>query len=123
MAFIHDDVFDNLTAGKASINDLWICSTSALATYAAATTSKLGEKAAPTTTGPRNSTSGTGRAIATTAITDGTVTNNGSARGWAMISTTNSKLLASGALTATQVVTSGNTFTLDLVEVAIRDAS
>jgi hypothetical protein len=53
-----------------------------------------------------------GRLITSAAITDGTVTTSGTAAWWAATDETNSRLLAHGSLSATQVVTAGNTFTL-----------
>jgi hypothetical protein len=53
-----------------------------------------------------------GRQVATTAITDGTVTTTGTANWWGLCDETNSILLAHGSLSASQVVTAGNTFSL-----------
>ena len=53
-----------------------------------------------------------GRAANVAQITDGSVSANGTASHWALIDVTNSRLLAASTLSATQVVTNGNTFTL-----------
>lgn len=53
-----------------------------------------------------------GRQVTSTAITDGSVTRTSTATGWAVTDTTNSRILANGALSASQAVTNGNTFQL-----------
>src|SRR5215831_14896601 len=53
-----------------------------------------------------------GRQCASTQVTDGTITTSGTAAWWAAVDVTNSRLHAHGSLSATQVVTAGNTFTL-----------
>jgi hypothetical protein len=57
------------------------------------------------------------------AIAAGTVTNTSTANYWAITSTASSKVIASGPLTTGQAVTSGNTFSLDQVNLFIRDAT
>ena len=57
------------------------------------------------------------------AITDGSVTANGTASHWAITDTGNSRLLATGALAASQAVSSGNTFTLGAFDIGIPDAA
>lgn len=46
------------------------------------------------------------------AVTNGSVTATGTASHYAIVDTVNSRLLATSSLSATQSVTSGNTFTL-----------
>src|SRR5258708_2461344 len=53
-----------------------------------------------------------GRKVSSTAITDGTITTTGTAAWWAITDNTNSRFHAHGQLSATQVVTNGNTFSL-----------
>lgn len=123
MGYLNDNVLDNgvqyaITNGSR----LDICST-VPTTYAEATsTHTLGNKTALTLTGPANATSGTGRAATIPAITDGDVTGTGTAAHWALTNGSNT-LIATGSLTASQAVSSGNTFTLDAVELIIRDAT
>ena len=84
-------------------------------TYAIASTSGvLGFRSfgVNATFGADTSASPTGRLVTSTAITDGTITTSGTAAWWAATDETNSRLMAHGSLSATQVVTSGNTFTL-----------
>jgi hypothetical protein len=61
--------------------------------------------------------------VVVTAITDGTVSGTGTAAYWAITKTSTSTLIATGSLTSSQAVTSGNTFTLDAINIAIRDAT
>lgn len=63
-----------------------------------------------------------GRKVSSTAITDGSVTANGTATAWAAVDTVNSRLLASGTLAATQTVTNGNTFSLPSFDVRLPSA-
>ena len=123
MAYISDATFDSgLTAAIASVSNLLICSADPGGVYATATAAKLGSEGTLSTTGPVNATSGTGRQIAVNAITSGTINGTGVAGFWAWTDGVDT-VIADGPLSATQAVTSGNTFTLDKVSVFIRDAS
>ena len=57
------------------------------------------------------------------AISDGSVTGTGNATHYAIVDTSNSRLLVAGALTASQSVTTGNTFSLASLDVGIPDPS
>jgi hypothetical protein len=50
------------------------------------------------------------------------VTGTGTATHWAITKTTGSTLMATGPLSASQGVTSGNTFTLGAFDITIPDA-
>ena len=63
-----------------------------------------------------------GRKVIVPAITDGSVTETGTAGFWALTDGS-SLLLATGPLTGTQSVTDGNTFSLDAIELRFRDAT
>ena len=92
-------------------------------TYTQATsTQSCGNKTGLTLTGPGNPTAGTGRAATVPAITDGSVTATQTAAWWSLTNGTDT-LIATGALSASQPVTSGNTFTLDAIELILRDAA
>lgn len=121
MATLADRVYDNgLTVLDTEANRLDICSTEP-ATYTAATvTNSLGNKTSLSIGAPADRTGG-GREVAVTAITDGTVTATGTASHWAITDTVNSRLLATGALSASQAVTSGNVFTLASFKIGIPD--
>jgi hypothetical protein len=123
MPFINDRVFDNgLTVLDTEANRLDICSTEP-ATYTAATsTNTLGNKTSLSVGAPTDRTP-SGRKVVVAAITDGTVTGTGTATHWAITDTANSRLLATGSLSASQAVTSGNTFTLGAFDIGIPDAA
>jgi len=61
--------------------------------------------------------------VSVTAIDDGTITGTGTVTHYALVDTVNSRLLATAALTASQSVTSGNTFTLATFDIGIPDPS
>lgn len=122
MAFIADYYFDLALNGINDGNRVDICSQEP-ATYAAATTTyTLGNKTgvvvgAPTDRAPN------GRKVVVPAITDGAVTGTQTATHWALSDTGNSRLVATGLLSASQSVTSGNTFTLAAFDIGIADAT
>ena len=119
--FLHDDVFDSgLSVLDTLVENLYICSTLPTTFTEAATTYKLGTKAAPTVSAPGDRTGG-GRKVTISAITDGTVSASGTAGFYALTDDSASKLLAQGNLSATQVVTSGNTFSLTTFDIGIPD--
>lgn len=120
-AFLADRVFDNgLTVLDTEVSHLYITSTQA-ATYTEATaTYDLGVKATPTVSAPADR-SGGGREVTVSAITDGSVTDTGTAGFYALVDSSNSRLLAAGPLSATQAVTINNTFTLTSFKIGIPD--
>lgn len=63
-----------------------------------------------------------GRKVTSIAITDGSVTATQTAGWWSATDNTNSRLLATGTLAATQAVTSGNTFTLPAFDIRLPGA-
>jgi len=121
MATLGDRVFDNgLTVLDTEANRIDITSAEAT-TYAAATsTLTLGNSTSLSIGAPQDRTGG-GREVVVAAITDGSVTGTGNATHYAIVDTVNSRLLATGSLTAPQSVTSGNTFTLSSVSIGIPD--
>lgn len=60
-----------------------------------------------------------GRKVSSTAITVGSVTGTGTATNWAVVDSVNSRLLAVGVLSASQPVTSGNTFQLPSFDIRL----
>jgi hypothetical protein len=56
------------------------------------------------------------------AVTDGSVTATQTAGWWSITDNTNSRLLATGTLSATQAVTSGNIFTLGAFDIRLPGA-
>ena len=119
--FLHDDVFDSgLSVLDTLAENLYICSTLPTTFLEASSTYKLGTKATPTVSAPADRVGG-GRKVTVSAITDGTVSASGTAGFYALTDDSLSKLLAQGDLSATQVVTSGNTFTLTAFDIGIPD--
>ena len=121
MATLDNRVFDNgLTVLDTEANKLLITSqeaasfTEANATYALGNTTSL-SVAAP------SDRAGGGREVVAAAISDGSVTGNGTATHYAVVDTVNTRLLATGSLTTSQVVSSGNTFSLGSFTIGIPD--
>jgi len=121
MATLDNRVFDNgLTVLNTEANKLLITSqeaasfTEANATYALGNTTSL-SIAAP------SDRAGGGREVVAAAISDGSVTGNGTATHYAVVDTVNTRLLATGSLTTSQVVSSGNTFSLGSFTIGIPD--
>lgn len=119
MAYLNDRVLDNgLTVLDTEANRLDITSAEA-ATYTEATsTYTLGNKTSLSVGSPA-SRSPSGRKVTVAAITDGSVTGTGTASHWAIVDTGNTRLLAASSLSASQGVTSGNTFTLAAFDIGI----
>lgn len=121
MATISDRVFDNgLTVLDTEANAIHITSQEATDYTDATSTSTLGNSTSLSIGAPQDR-SGGGREVVVAAITDGSVTATGTATHYAIVDTSNSRCLATGALTASQAVTSGNTFTLTSVTIGIPD--
>ena len=120
MATLNDRVFDNgLTVLDTEANAIHI--TSAGATdFANVSTVTLGNSTSLSIGAPADRAGG-GREVTVAAITDGSVTGTGTATHYAIVDTINSRLLATGSLSASQAVTSGNTFTLSSVAIGIPD--
>ena len=112
MATLNDRVFDNgLTVLDTEGNRVDICSQEPT-TYAQATsTYSLGNETSISISAPADA-SPNGRKVTLAAITGASVTGTGTATHYAIVDTSNSRLLATGSLSASQAVTSGNTFSL-----------
>lgn len=121
MPFLNDRVFDNgLTVLDTEANKILITSQEATTYTEANATYALGNSTSLSISAPSDRTGG-GRKVTVSAITDGTVTSNGTATHYAIVDTVNSRLLATSSLTASQVVTSGNTFSLSSFDIGIPD--
>jgi hypothetical protein len=121
MAFLGDRVFDNgLTVLDTEANAIHITSQEAVDYAGATSTYTLGNSTSLSVGAPVDR-SGGGREVTVAAITDGSVTGTGTATHYAIVDTVNSRLLATGALTASQGVSSGNTFTLGSFTIGIPD--
>lgn len=121
MPYINDEVFDQgLDYADTNGTRLDICYTQEPTTYTEATstytcgndTVNIG---APAAGAP------SGRGVTIPAITAGSVTATQTA-GWWALTNGSSILVAAGPLSATQAVTSGNTFTLDAITITLIDA-
>ena len=110
MAYIHPDVQD---AALTEIKDATILHilTAEPATYANIATYTVGNKANPAF-GANGAGDPNGRQFSVTAISDGNVTGTNPAAFWCLADVSGSRLLAAGSLSGSQVVTSGNVFTL-----------
>ena len=121
MATLNDRVFDNgLTVLDTEANAIHITSQEAADYTGATSTYTLGNSTSLSIGAPQDR-SGGGREVVVAAITDGSVTATGTATHYAIVDTVNSRLLATGSLSASQSVTSGNTFTLSSVSIGIPD--
>lgn len=121
MPFLNDRVFDNgLTVLDTEANKILITSQEATTYTEANATYALGNSTSLSISAPSDRTGG-GRKVTVSAVTDGTVTSNGTATHYAIVDTVNSRLLATSSLTTSQVVTSGNTFSLSSFDIGIPD--
>lgn len=119
MASLNDRVYDNgLTVLDTEANKILITSAEATTYTQANSTYALGSSTSLSIGAPA-ARAGGGRQVTVAAITDGSVTATGTATHYAIVDTVNSRLLATGALTASQAVTSGNTFTLTSTTIGI----
>lgn len=121
MATLNNRVFDNgLTVLDTEANVIHITSQEATTYAEASSTYTLGNSTSLSIAAPSDR-SGGGRKVSVAAISDGTISGTGSATHYAIIDTNNSRLLVTGSLTASQAVTSGNTFTLATFDIGIPD--
>jgi len=123
MATIADRLFDNgLTVLDTEANKIVVTSQEATTFAEANATYALGNSTSLSIGAPADR-SGGGREVTAAAITDGSITGTGTVTHYAIIDTTNSRLLVTGSLSASQSVTSGNTFSLASFTVGIPDPS
>jgi hypothetical protein len=121
MASLADRVFDNgLTVLDTEANKILLTSQEATTYTEANATYALGNSTSLSVGAPADRTGG-GREVTVAAISDGSITASGTATHYAIVDTVNSRLLATGSLTESQVVTSGNTFTLGSFTIGIPD--
>ena len=122
MPYINDEVFDQgLDYADTNGTRIDICSQEPVSYAEATSTYTLGNKTG-LNTGATQAGATDGRRVIVPAITDGSVTGTATATHWALTDGA-SILVATGALTSSQGVTSGNTFTLDAISITIRDAA
>ncbi len=123
MPYLNDEIFDQgLDYADTNGTRIDICYTQEPTTYAEATSTYTCGNKTGLNTGATEAGATDGRRVIVPAITDGSVTATQTA-GWWALTDGSSIFLAAGALSATQGVTSGNTFTLDAISLTIRDAA
>ena len=121
MATLNNRVFDNgLSVLDTEADRLDITSQEATSYVDATSTYTLGNSDSLSIAAPSDR-SGGGREVVVASIADAPVTGNGTATHYAIVDTANSRLLATGSLTASQVVASGNTFSLGSFTIGIPD--
>lgn len=121
MATLNNRVFDQgLSVLDLEANQIHVTSQEATSYAEAITTYTLGNSSSLSIGAPQDRTGG-GREVVVAAISDGAITGTGTATHYAIVDTTNSRLLATSTLTASQAVTNGNTFTLSAVAIGIPD--
>ena len=123
MATVADRVLDNgLTVLDTEASRVDTTSQEAT-TYAEATsTYTRGNTTSISNSAPADRTGG-GRKVTLSAVTGASVTGTGTATHYAITDVSNTRLLVTGTLTASQSVTSGNTFSLEALDVGIPDPS
>lgn len=123
MAFLNDTHLDNGLAGLKSAADRIFINSSEPATYtAASSTVKLGTKTfAAGSVFPAAIAAGSpsGRKVTSAAITDGTVDATGTASHYSVCTSGSTRLDVANSLSASQSVTSGNTFSLAAFDVRL----
>jgi len=121
MATLGDRVFDNgLTVLDTEANAIHV-TTQEATTYTEATSTYTKGSSTSLSIGAPADRTGGGRKVTVAAISDGSISGDGDVTHYAIVDTTNSRLLATGALTASQTVTNGNTFTLASFDIGIPD--
>ncbi len=121
MAALHNDVFDDgLNSIDQNTENLYLLSADPGLIWGNVSTYNLGSKSDPIIAAPSDRTGG-GREIVISAVSDGSVTGTGTATHFALTDDSATKVLVSGTIEATQVVTAGNVFTLTEFAVGIPD--
>ena len=120
MAFLHDEVFDSgLDYLDTNGTRLDICSQEPTSYAEATSTYTLGNKTSLAIAAPSDRVGG-GREVVVAQITDGTVSGTGTATHVAITNGTDT-LLFTYALSSSQGVTSGNTFSLNSFGIGFAD--
>ena len=127
MTYLNDRVLDfGIDVLNSEADRIDVC-TAEPATYTeASSTYSKGNKdhgAAGSAFGAPADRSPSGRKVASTAVTDGSVTGTGTVTHYAVSDVGNSRLLVASSLSASQAVTSGNSWALPSFDVGIPDPS
>lgn len=122
MAYLNDSILDALLlAIQTEGEELHICSQEPTTYTEAVTTYTLGNENTISIASPADRAGG-GRESSVLEITSGTVTATGTATHFAIVDVTGTALIATGALSASQAVTNGNTFSLTEFTIGVPDA-
>lgn len=123
MSYLDDDVRDNgLNQLPANVDTIHICSQEPANYLEATSTYSLGVKTSPVLGAPQNRTGG-GREVEMSAFSDGSVNGTATATHFAWVDSVSSTLYAAQLLNASQVVTAGNSFSLDPHAVGVPGAA
>jgi|TARA_R100000951_G_scaffold115291_2_gene122922 hypothetical protein len=121
MATLNNRVLDNgLTVLDTEASRVDICSQEPTSYAEATSTYTLGNETSISISAPADA-SPNGRKVTLAAVSGASVTGTGTATHYAISDTSNSRLLATGSLSASQVVTFGNTFSLTASDIRIPD--
>ena len=121
MASISDYVLDAALAKLDTEADRIDITSQEATTYAeAVTTYTLGNSTSVSFGAPEDGDT-SGRKTRCAAISDGSVTGSGTATHYSIVDVSATRLLATGSLTTSQAVVSGNTFTVAAFDVEIPD--
>lgn len=123
MATLHNRVFDSgLNVLDTEASAIHVTSQEATTYTEATSTYTLGNSTSLSGAAPSDR-SGGGREVVFAAITDGSITASGTATHYALFDVSNTRLLVTGSISASQSVTSGNSFTGATFAVGIPDPS
>tara|TARA_R110000823_G_scaffold78184_3_gene178274 strand:+ start:27 stop:398 length:372 start_codon:yes stop_codon:yes gene_type:complete len=121
MATLADRVYDNgLTILDTEADKVLITSQEASNYAEANSTYALGNSTSLSIAAPSNRSAG-GREVIVAALSDGSITGTGTATHYALVDVSATRLLATGSLTTSQQVASGNTFSLGSFTIGILD--
>lgn len=121
MATLADRVFDSgLTVLDTEANRIDITSQEVTTYTEAVTTYTLGNSTSLSIGAPADK-SGGGRQVTVAAISDGSVTSTGTATHYSIVDTLNTRLLATGSLSSSKAVTSGDSWASASFTIGIPD--
>jgi hypothetical protein len=119
MASIADYVLDAALSKLDTEADLIHITSAEATSWADVATYTLGDAAV--SIGAPADRSGGGREVTVAAVSGAAVDNSGTATHYAIVDSSNTRLLVTGSLTASQAVVSGNTFSLGAFTIGIPD--
>ena len=121
MSSLADRVYDNGLSVLDTEADKALITSQEATTYAEAnSTYALGNSTSLSIALPSNRSAG-GREVVVASLTGGSITGSGTATHYALVDVSETRLLATGSLTSSQQVVSGNTFSLGSFTIGIPD--